>query len=106
MKADRPKIVGLATAIVCVAVIAAGAHFGLKAGHASVVRSHPMSAPSQMARVSQAAPDETATTVYVTRTGACYHRGTCGYLRRSKIPMTLSEAKRQYRPCSKCNPPR
>lgn len=44
-------------------------------------------------------------TVYVTRTGECYHRGSCGYLRRSKIPMNLSDAKRQYRACSRCRPP-
>lgn len=44
--------------------------------------------------------------VYVTRTGQCYHRGSCSYLRKSKIPMKLSEARQQYRPCSRCNPPR
>ena len=44
--------------------------------------------------------------VYVTRTGQCYHSSYCSYLRRSKIPMKLSEARRYYRPCSKCNPPR
>ena len=44
--------------------------------------------------------------VYATRTGECYHRGSCGYLRKSKIPMKLSQAKKRYRPCSKCSPPR
>ena len=43
--------------------------------------------------------------VYVTRTGKCYHRGSCGYLRKSKIPMKLSEARKRYRPCSRCRPP-
>jgi len=43
--------------------------------------------------------------VYVTRTGACYHRASCSSLSRSKIPMQLSEAKKRYRPCSRCNPP-
>ena len=44
--------------------------------------------------------------VYVTRTGKKYHRGSCSSLRRSKIPISLSEAKQRYGPCSRCNPPR
>jgi len=43
--------------------------------------------------------------VYVTRTGKCYHRGSCSYLRKSKIPIKLSEARKRYRPCSRCRPP-
>lgn len=44
--------------------------------------------------------------VYVTRTGGSYHRGTCSSLRKSKIPISLAEAKRRgYRPCKRCNPP-
>jgi len=46
-------------------------------------------------------------TVYITRTGAKYHRASCGYLRRSSIPISLKEAcDRGYAPCSRCNPPR
>ena len=45
-------------------------------------------------------------TVYVTKTGKKYHRGSCSSLRRSKIPISLAEAKRRYSPCSRCNPPR
>ncbi len=45
-------------------------------------------------------------TVYVTRTGGKYHRGSCSYLRRSRIPTTLSVAKTRYSPCSRCSPPR
>ena len=45
-------------------------------------------------------------TVYVTRTGKKYHRDGCSSLRRSKIPISLVEAKQQYGPCSRCNPPR
>jgi hypothetical protein len=45
-------------------------------------------------------------TVYVTRTGTKYHRGSCRYLSQSKIPMPLSEAKRSYDPCSVCKPPK
>lgn len=44
-------------------------------------------------------------TVYVTRTGAKYHRVTCSYLRQSSIPMKLSEAVVYYTPCSRCHPP-
>ena len=45
-------------------------------------------------------------TVYATRTGRKYHRGSCRYLSKSKIPIKLSEAKRRYGACSVCNPPR
>ena len=45
-------------------------------------------------------------TVYVTRTGKKYHLGSCSSLRRSKIPISLAEAKQRYGPCSRCNPPR
>jgi hypothetical protein len=49
--------------------------------------------------------DANEVTVYVTRTGNKYHRGSCQYLRQSKFPMPLSEAKRKYAPCSVCRPP-
>ena len=44
--------------------------------------------------------------VYVTRTGQKYHRGGCQYLRQSSIPMTLTQARTRYSPCSVCGPPR
>ena len=47
---------------------------------------------------------EGASTVYVTRTGKKYHRGSCSYLKSSKIPISLTDAKRQYSPCSVCKP--
>jgi len=44
--------------------------------------------------------------VYVTATGEKYHRNGCRYLKKSKMPMTLSEAKEAgYKPCSVCKPP-
>ncbi len=44
--------------------------------------------------------------VYITRTGAKYHRRTCRNLRRSKIKTTLLDAvERGYTPCSVCKPP-
>lgn len=46
-----------------------------------------------------------AQTVYVTKTGAKYHRGDCHYLKYSKFPITLSNAEKQgYTPCSFCRP--
>lgn len=46
-------------------------------------------------------------TVYVTATGEKYHKDGCRYLKKSKIPMSLSEAKESgYEPCSVCKPPR
>ena len=44
--------------------------------------------------------------VYITRTGKKYHLGSCASLRRSKIPISLAEAKQKYGACSRCNPPR
>lgn len=45
-------------------------------------------------------------TVYVTKTGKKYHRDGCSSLRKSKIPMSLQDAKNAgYTPCEKCNPP-
>ncbi len=45
-------------------------------------------------------------TVYITRTGEKYHTGGCQYLRKSKIAISLSDAKaRGYDACSRCRPP-
>lgn len=43
-------------------------------------------------------------TVYVTRTGAKYHRAGCQYLAKSSIPMPYDRAKNSYSPCSRCRP--
>ena len=44
-------------------------------------------------------------TVYITKTGSKYHRGTCRYLSKSKIPISKEEAiKRGYGPCKVCKP--
>ena len=51
-------------------------------------------------------PGSGSVTVYVTATGSKYHRDGCRYLAKSKIPMTLAEAKAaNYEPCSVCDPP-
>ncbi|GEM_PF-234900 len=45
-------------------------------------------------------------TVYTTKTGKKYHNSWCNYLSKSKIPISLSDAKNSgLTPCSKCNPP-
>ncbi len=44
-------------------------------------------------------------TVYITKTGAKYHRAGCRYLSKSSIPIPLSEAVKSYSPCSVCKPP-
>jgi hypothetical protein len=59
-------------------------------------------APSAQA----AAKDNGDTTVYITRTGAKYHRAGCRSLSRSSIPIQLSEAvAKGYTACRVCRPP-
>jgi hypothetical protein len=43
--------------------------------------------------------------VYVTRTGAKYHRASCSSLRASKIEMPLAEAAARFGACAICRPP-
>lgn len=50
--------------------------------------------------------DNRETTVYITRTGKCYHTGFCSSLRQSKIEVTLEYAvSKGYSRCDKCHPP-
>lgn len=65
----------------------------------------PMSVPISESTESEPEPSENGT-VYVTRSGKKYHRAGCSSLRRSKIEISLTEAKQKYGPCSRCNPPR
>ena len=52
-------------------------------------------------------PENESEQIYRTRTGKKYHREGCGSLSRSKIPITLAEAKeRNLGPCGRCKPPR
>ena len=46
-----------------------------------------------------------ADTVYVTRTGAKYHRQDCRWAK-DAIPLPLAQAAEKYRPCGVCAPPR
>lgn len=53
-----------------------------------------------------AAPVSGSDQLYRTETGECYHRDGCSSLSKSKIPITLEEAKAAgLRPCSRCDPP-
>jgi hypothetical protein len=43
---------------------------------------------------------------YITKTGKKYHNGNCRHLKKSKIKITLEEAKKRgYTPCKVCKPP-
>lgn len=42
--------------------------------------------------------------VYVTNSGKKYHTGTCSYLGKNYKKILLSEARKNYEPCSKCIP--
>jgi hypothetical protein len=47
-----------------------------------------------------------SSTVYITRTGKCYHRGTCRWLYASKIKSNVAAAKKRgLRACKVCDPP-
>jgi micrococcal nuclease len=58
-----------------------------------------------VAGLAQIEPADTGAVVYVTKTGAKYHREGCRYLARSQIPMSLADAAARYGPCSVCKPP-
>ena len=45
-------------------------------------------------------------TVYITESGEKYHSDGCRYLKKSKIPISLDNAKAGYVPCSVCGAPR
>ena len=101
----KDKLVWPIVAVICASIIGTGLYFGLRdtgpeqPGQETL---HEQTGGGQYGNE----PSTDEITVYATRTGECYHRSTCGYLRASKIPMTLGEAKRRYRPCSRCRPPR
>jgi len=43
--------------------------------------------------------------VFITRTGIRYHKGDCRYLRKSRIPISIEEAREKgYTPCKVCKP--
>lgn len=77
----------------------------LKAGASSGSSSGSSSSGGSSASVPAAysSSDDQSETVYVTDTGSKYHSAGCRYLKKSQIPISLSEAKRQgYTACSVC----
>jgi micrococcal nuclease len=55
--------------------------------------------------VPKAAEPDGAETVFVTRTGAKYHRAGCRSLAKSSIPISLKDATSRYGACAICGPP-
>lgn len=45
-----------------------------------------------------------AQTVYITDTGAKYHSRNCRFIKKSKIAIDLSDAKKNYEACKVCHP--
>jgi hypothetical protein len=89
--------------------------YGLLSPGAAASKGSPHGAPAKPLGV-QASPGaaqedrgfavESNTTVYITKTGKCYHRAGCQYLRQSCIAVSLEEATRLGKvPCSRCEPP-
>ena len=104
------KLIWPAVLIICSVIVASGIYFGLRDNNTETSSQTYVESPSSnYANPGNHASSDTDTgdvIVYVTRTGECYHRSNCSYLSKSKIPMSLIEARKRYRPCSKCNPPR
>ena len=73
-------------------------------GHAQQAGRGLWSAGNAVAQQSQLSETPATQTVYVTRTGTKYHRGSCRYLKYSKIAIALDKAKQNYSPCSICRP--
>ncbi|MEA4895137.1 MAG: MBL fold metallo-hydrolase [Oscillospiraceae bacterium] len=66
----------------------------------------PTPAPTKPVTITPQPTTPIVMTVYVTKTGSKYHLDGCRYLSKSKIAISLSDAKSQgYTPCSVCNPP-
>lgn len=54
-----------------------------------------------------ASSNKKSVTVYITKTGEKYHRSNCRYLKKSKISISLSDAKKNgYTACKVCKPPK
>lgn len=59
------------------------------------------------ALIGDSVSDDDVVYVYITKTGKKYHRGSCRHLRKSKIKVSLDDAKeRGYKPCKVCKPPK
>lgn len=64
---------------------------------------------AELSEAEPATPEQPAsgdTVVYRTRTGQRYHRAECEHLKKSKIAISLKEAKKKgLTPCGSCEPP-
>jgi len=93
----RKKLTWAAVGITFVAIVALGLYVRLRESQPQPTAPNYLASPSHT--------DTSDTTVFVTRTGMWYHRGTCIDLRKSRIPVKLSQVQQYCRPCSKCRPP-
>ncbi len=60
---------------------------------------------SEPEKTQQTSIQQNGETVYITKTGTKFHRGTCSSLSKSKIAISFEEAcAKMYEPCGKCNP--
>ena len=65
-----------------------------------------LSLPAQSAASGQPQRKTEEVTVYVTKTGTKYHRESCRHLSKSKIQISLKDAKAKgYTACKVCKPP-
>jgi hypothetical protein len=65
----------------------------------------PTAAPTAAPTESPAPTEPEGTIVYITETGEKYHKGSCRFLSKSKIEISLEDAvKNGYEPCSVCKP--
>ena len=84
----------------------AGAAATVAAAAAAVTPADPAAeAPAPDPAPAAESPDGGDATVYITKTGKKYHADGCRSLRKSKIPISKSDAIAQgYTPCEICNP--
>jgi len=72
-------------------------------GFATTTASPTVPAPARAPKIET--QETKSTIVYITKTGAKYHRAGCRYLSKSSIPIELKDAiSRGYTPCSVCRP--
>ena len=71
---------------------------------ASPVKLTPKSAISN--KPARESPGHDHETVFVTASGKKYHKDGCRYLKKSKTPISLDEAKAKYSACKVCKPPK
>ena len=78
---------------------------GTAAGTAPLAAASTEAASTEAASMT-AASDADSVTVYKTDTGSKYHQADCSYLKDSKTPVSLADAKAEgLTPCSRCDPP-